>query len=337
MNPYQDDVAAQFLVGRQLNRREGLDDIEGVKALLTSPTKLETYRYDGGELLFRGQSNGRYGLTSSLYRSVQREIDKVEDSEAGALNGVEKKARAEKMLFEAEKRVLAVAKENGIGRGLTSIETLALLQHHLAPTRLLDVSTSALVSLFFTVERHDSLPGRLFLISIPAPRDGDSPLSSGEEVPWAPFVENRLNTPRATWSTKVWHLDTDPLDSRMRAQQGTFLVGGLASNSGDNQQHWRRSDVGRGGPLSITDYRKVSTLSINFPADSDTPSANPSWSASGWSLEIPAAWKAELRTWLREEHGIDEDSIYPPVDEVRRLLVHVAEESSRATLAEMTR
>lgn len=52
---------------------------------------------------------------------------------------------------------------------------------------------------------------------------------------------------------------------------------------------------------------------------------NSAWPATGWTVRVPAAWKAELRKRLAtgEPSPCDSDAMYPPIDESVRLLSHV--------------
>ena len=51
-------------------------------------------------------------------------------------------------MINAEINLLNKAREIGIGRGLTALETLTLLQHHGSPTRLIDITSDWRVALF---------------------------------------------------------------------------------------------------------------------------------------------------------------------------------------------
>ena len=53
------------------------------------------------------------------------------------------------------------------------------------------------------------------------------------------------------------------------------------------------------------------------------------WSATGWTLCVSSAWKPELLERLAGE-GIDHDSMYPPLGEVRRLGLQVARDAAES-------
>ncbi|MCQ5167651.1 FRG domain-containing protein, partial [Roseburia hominis] len=87
--------------------------------------------YDRRELYFRGQDNIEYGNTSpSLFRNNKRY-----EYEANMIND-----------FIAKYPDLFKDCQNNVDR-------LALMQHHQLPTRLLDLTTNALIALYFAVEK----------------------------------------------------------------------------------------------------------------------------------------------------------------------------------------
>jgi len=105
---------------------------------------LESYYVDqalnaGNRWIFRGVSSVSYGLLNSLERELR-----------GNPYWEGKPAEAERLLIhEFKKRAHHYVRD--VPRETAEIEWLALMQHHGAPTRLLDWTRSPYVALFFAV------------------------------------------------------------------------------------------------------------------------------------------------------------------------------------------
>ncbi|MEJ6543540.1 FRG domain-containing protein [Brachybacterium paraconglomeratum] len=270
---------------------------------------------------FRGQTRSWYGFTSSLYRICKQALG--EDRQVDELH-----------LAKAENAVINALRNEGMGRRMTDGELLMIAQHHLVPTRLIDVSTMPLEALFFAVEKEDGTDGRFFIV---APHQEGSGLPHAEaplrlsglassaggadtrRLPWADAVRGTRQA-RDGWSIDVRLVDEEPLDSRMRAQAGKFLVGGV-----------HRSYGGLNMPkVTSVERPDISCLAINFAPKTGRTQISQSWRATGWSVRVHASWKPRLREMLAslsDSHGLENieyDSMYPPIGEIERLGKHVA-------------
>lgn len=120
------------------------------KAAEKTVSTLPTYQHDNvGQPLdstnsnvwfFRGQKDARFAFNSTLYRRL------LHASDDNLL--AKRPSEHEKAMLKAELSLLKKAREIGIGRGLTALETLTLLQHHGSPTRLIDITSDWKVALF---------------------------------------------------------------------------------------------------------------------------------------------------------------------------------------------
>lgn len=282
---------------------------------------------------FRGQTKSWHWFTSSLYRVCKAAVgdERVRESHLAA----------------AENAVIAALREEGMGRRMSDGELLMICQHHLVPTRLIDVSTKPLEALFFAVEKEDGTDGRLFIVTphttkseLPQAkaemRLARPPVESGAPkspepypLPWSDVVRGKDQS-KDSWSVTVRLVDEQPLDPRMRAQAGKFLVGGV---------HSAYSGLNMPG-ISAAQRPDISSLAINFKPSQGPTKLSQAWGASGWSVRVHASWKPELRdrlSRLKDEQGIENitfDAMYPPVDEIERLGKHVAKQGVGRWIAE---
>lgn len=298
---------------------------------------------------FRGQKDSSFAFTSTLYRRL---LDAKTPKDY------------EKAMLKAEFSLLNTARKMGIGRGLTALETLTLLQHHGSPTRLIDVTSDWKVALYFACESDNDRDGRLFLIKTHPgrwrnfPKDEDVVAQRKHPIwrdyrTYFPYDGEWCNE----WLAGTWPVLLPFSDPRMIAQRGFFLVGGVPSLQGstmletsecphcqkrvcecsDFEVHPRAQTIYDEKPtlpkshLSASELRDVTSLPIRFGGDlkflnqiADAKRNN--WSAVGYSIRIPQRFKRTLRDILGRE-GVDKDSIYPPLRETVRLFEHVVDES----------
>lgn len=275
--------------------------------------------FSGPTVVYRGQADAGYGLSSSLYRLC--------------LSALGHGRVAEAHLQAAEQAIISAARQQGIGRRMTDGEMLMVLQHHGIPTRLVDVSARPLEALFFAVDRNDAAAGRLFVVDL----HDEDPMRLGTTSMFGPTTPDERRLPWAgqarggqsvgAWTDTVALVAEAPLDARMRAQAGQFVVGGLNRRYGGRAMYVRGAS---GREVRASEYADVTTLSINFVRQRRLTRSG-SWPATGWTLRVAPEWKPSLRKRLAHlDDPITDDTMYPPLSEVRRLALV---EARRAVLA----
>lgn len=304
-----DNVRESFWRDRAINDRASITSADLLWDFLgNSGRRLGAWELtDGVNLFFRGQSNISYGISNSLYRAVR-----------AAKGGGERVSEHD--LFQAEQAAIKLLREQGLGRHMTDGQLLMLMQHHLMPTRLIDVSRTPYEALYFAVESAEDTDGVLFLINPHEPIErSEAKLHKVDSLPWEQYVRGTRQATKS-WTNQVWLVDHLSLDARMHAQNGVFLAGGLARR----YKGIRYVDArpGATGVITAEVHADVSSYSINW-LQSVTASPNTRWGASGWVVRIESGWKRPLRERLKRDKQIWFDSIYPPVDEVSRLVKHV--------------
>jgi hypothetical protein len=162
---------------------------------------------------FRGQGDARWELQSSLSRHI--EVSKV-FHEAWA--GQETRIRR---IFERKSHLFTIDAPQG-----DELEWLALMQHHGAPTRLLDFTWSPHVAAFFALERATN-DAAVWAVNLPLLWDVHGRhLIDGVDVREADprNVNNFRKYYLPNQQAFVWQGDPFRMPQRVVAQSGTFLV-----------------------------------------------------------------------------------------------------------------
>jgi FRG domain len=110
----------------------------------------------GARFVWRGAANASWALWSHLGRAYHRKF--------GAIP-MEPQLRAFEKSVLDEARVWSLDWHHAGGR-LSALELLAALSHYGVLTRMLDFTYNPLIALWFAVEKHDGVDGRVFAIDI---------------------------------------------------------------------------------------------------------------------------------------------------------------------------
>jgi len=247
------------------------------------------------ELVWRGQDDADYGLSSSLFRK--------------ALSVYSMRDLNESMYVGTGGRRNPIRSRLWFGAGMTNLQLLHALQHYRLPTRLIDVSRSAMPALWFASSGRQRKDGRLFLFAVPrdSVRPDDRTL---QMVPWRGIK-------LSNWTNKVLLLDAPASNPRLSAQDGAFLVGGLARNYA-GQQRLTKDKHGQWRYVPAEQIHEISELFVKFPQQLSASRIR-RWNSAetyGVTWRIPADCKPTLLKALRLLR-ISNETMYPDFDAAR--------------------
>lgn len=283
--------------------------IDAIEDLERAINEILIISKEGRQFAWRGQVNSDWPLHSSLYRRLKLTKDKV---------------LPEKDIFESEGEILKRLHRWGLhnisGRGrLSVLNQLALLQHYGAPTRLIDISFNAWVGVFFAVEEkwsngqlcQEEADGRLFAIDVT-----DRIINENNKYRrW----EDELNRPwgdktkidQNSWSTTAFAWKPASLDSRIFAQNGGFLFGGVPSSSAPNGKtlQFPKGPKNEDGNWSIDEVRSACSIAARQHKFDSVRGATPK--NPMYTFRIRAELKKEIRNRLELMYGFKHSTIYP--------------------------
>jgi hypothetical protein len=287
-------------------------------------------------IAWRGQVNAVWPLTSKLYRDfIRGRTMRFTESEFSKME--------QKILIELRQWGLHSPR---IGGRLSVLSQLAMLQHFGSPTRLIDISFNALVGAFFATEPsdgNDNVDGRLFAVDITDRIINENKhLREWEDsldTPWSESYRRRMYSelkPGTSghsseddflggwsneWSSHYYAWKPPALDSRIAAQNGGFIFGGivgarLGEGFIDQSVGVKRGSFQIANPshgekwLSIDDVRQVTCLAIK-PQKIPTASVRSNTKNAVYSIRISHRAKKDIQGMLRRIFGYTHATIYP--------------------------
>lgn len=236
---------------------ESLEELFEVLQSVTSRRRNQ----EAGAFAWRGVVNADWGLYGSLYRHLR------------ARDG---RWPSEERMVEAERRLLVALQDWSLHHGsrgrLSALEQFALVQHFGGPTRLIDVSLSPYVAVWFAVEdvsasgqEHAAVDGRLFAIDVTrrmiSARDDLRAWEDSPDLPWVSGVAGDADA----WTRFVYAWRPPRFEGRITAQDGAFILGGVPHpGPPERALHWRRGRRGAAASTywSIEDVRSCVSLPV---------------------------------------------------------------------------
>ena len=194
--------------------------VQSQEQLLRTIDRISTYKA-GRRFIWRGLPDATYDLQSSLGVELGRHAIAVDEA----------------AIRSRELAILGAARSWPLGAELGAVANdlhmLAMLQHHGAPTRLLDVTSSPTTALWFACQRPQGgeadVPGALFafdVTDIPEYWTANAPPtwgSLGDPLGW-PLAGALQGSAE---QTQPFLLRPSIPDARMRMQEGAFLAGAV--------------------------------------------------------------------------------------------------------------
>lgn len=273
-------------------------EIDSVRALLKALGAVQT-KHHQHRPVWRGHQDAKFEVHSSLYRQLQSTGPVVEDR-----------------LVTAEIEALSSAKRWGM-RTRRPLDFLAKLQHHGAPTRLVDATVDPEIATWFAVEANPDLDevdglvlgwGRVPRTSPMSPILQDSIPESADIPFWHAWTTDEERH-RVDWGTgtKTWTWFPPALNDRMRAQRAGFLLESgpiLTDNVVDVftdalSLDWRASEIAR------------ATSIVGLPSRHDVlTKPNAANLVPIFAFRILARAKREILEYL-EGKGLSYPTVYP--------------------------
>ena len=267
------------------------------------------------QFVWRGQVNAEWALHSSLYRRLKLTKNKNPNEEE---------------LSAAEKEILKKLHQWGLhntqGRGRLSIlNQLAMLQHFDSPTRLIDVSFNAWISVFFAVEQqwknteesHQDADGRIFVFDVTDRIiNENNSRRDWEDANSRPWVDAEC-IPSNEWRTSFFAWRPSSIDARIAAQNGGFIFGGVPAAVPIPEQKNRFQFPDNWG---IDEGREASSLALRPHQSRATKGATPKNAC--YTFKIAASAKQDIRDRLKRMFGYEHSTIYPDYVGFSRFATH---------------
>jgi hypothetical protein len=121
-------------------------------------------------VIYRGQKNYEWPLWSSLERALFKYAKREDERKLQVIQGMSADTATELWVRNAEDALLQRFREQAIRFGIPSLPEAwdilgwwEVMQHHGAPTRLMDWTTSPFIAAWFAIDGHEDADGDMAL------------------------------------------------------------------------------------------------------------------------------------------------------------------------------
>ena len=244
---------------------------------------------------WRGQVNARWSLHSGLDRRL------LDARKPGQM------APDEDDLLRSEQRIIGSIRAQWRFDQMPYLELLANLQHYRGPTRMLDVSLSPLIALWFAVEEqhddNDDEDGRIFVFDVTNRRVNLDHRWNTYEIPWSDSGK------RTRWCRELPLFWRPPsYNERVSAQQSGFLLAGVPKVYAGGNAQYRRLPGSSGEFWKIDEVRRATSVPTRMVDRSGSVQKR---SEPTLTLRVKADAKEEIRRRLERDYGYNSATMYP--------------------------
>ncbi|PFG16688.1 FRG domain-containing protein [Propionicimonas paludicola] len=262
------------------------------------------------QFVWRGQSNAVWGLWSSLYRELARQLGKVPTEED---------------LVESERQLLTLARTEWRLDGVPALSLFGQMQHVGVPTRLIDATTNPLIAAWFAVSDRPGADGRLFAFTAKSTLQLNSRWNGN-----TPRWHRRLDDPTlADWGLGggSWIWQPPALHARIPAQSAVFLLDGVPTEAG---HRFPRLQPGSSSTYTAAQTREFASIPIRFwqiRLRGEAPSKG-----TVFTYRITAAAKHSIRHQLEKRFGYSFATIYPDIEGLAQYVRNTPESLIRGAI-----
>ncbi|GAB3580308.1 FRG domain-containing protein [Leifsonia lichenia] len=284
-----------------------------------------------GKLLWRGQEDARWGLHSSLFRTLAEKqgVQLVREFPGEIMYVDKQQFPDEDDLVEAERRTLEIARKDWRFDSLAALEILARVQHHGGPTRLIDFSFNPYIAAWFATASANSTDGRLFALATHGPAQNSSEPQvmldeewGGHRLPWHDWLTKERRNDHNWGNGSLRRFWVPPVyDSRMLAQNAVFIVEGVPISGMQIQSSFRK----RNSPKSNDNWRMADLVAsgsiyMKLLKPDEVNQSTARNLASTYTVRISAEGKESTRDRLQNLFGYSDSTIYPDIEGLCRHL-----------------